>query len=75
MGEGINLATVDNPQLRKLMDDMKDQLLIVLMNRLGGKSGVVRVPVAEVDGSGAFLLSMRLDAEHKAFVFKVEKKQ
>lgn len=73
MGEGINLATTDNPQMRRLMDDMKDQLLLVLLRRLGGRNGVVTVPVAEVDDTGGYIVSMKV--EHNAFVFLVEKKQ
>lgn len=73
MGEGINLATMDNPQLRKGLDDMKDQLLVVLLKRLGGRAGMVTIPVHEVDDTGGNIVTMKI--ENNAFVFVVSKKQ
>lgn len=59
-----------DPLAAELIDAMKGQLLMVLINRRGGE---VRVPVAEIDDTGGLLLSMRLDGS--TFVFQVEKKQ
>jgi hypothetical protein len=39
------------------IDAMKLQLLIVLVNRLGGK---VEIPVQEIDATGQYLLGMHL---------------
>lgn len=55
MGSGIDAAREDAPEHAKLIDDMKDQLLIVLINRLGGK---VDIPVSEIDDTGQYLCSM-----------------
>lgn len=54
---------------RALIEVMKGQLLIVLVERLGGE---VRVPIAEVDGTGGHLLSMRVEGTD--FVFVAERK-
>lgn len=54
------------------IEAMKNQLIIVLINRLGGKA---KIPVAEIDGTGQYLLTMRLDPERRRFEFDVRKKQ
>jgi hypothetical protein len=50
---------------------MKNQLLILLINRLGG---TVAIPVAEIDGTGGFNLAMRLDPTTRVFTFQVLEK-
>jgi len=50
--------------------NFKDQLLIVLVNRLGGE---ISIPVAEIDATGPFTLSFNID--NGAFNFTVGKKQ
>lgn len=55
----------------QLLEAMKGQMLIVLVNRLGGK---VDIPVDEVDGTGAYMLAMHPDLERRIFTFEVEKK-
>jgi hypothetical protein len=54
-----------------VLDSFKDQLLIVLISRLGGD---ISVPISEVDGTGAFVLSLALDPDAKVFHFVVERK-
>lgn len=71
MGSGIDLARESSPHLAKAMDDMKDQLLIVLVQRLGGK---VEIPVADIDATGGFLMYGSLDPDTKKFTFEVAKK-
>lgn len=58
-----------DPEARALIDAMKDQLLLVLVQRLGGE---IRVPVAEVDGTGGLLMSLGIDGSD--FIFKVTRK-
>ena len=53
------------------IEAMKSQLLIVLINRLGGS---VDIPVSEVDGTGKFVLSMRMDQATRSFHFDVATK-
>lgn len=59
-----------DPLAAGLIDAMKGQLLIVLVERLGGE---VRVPVAEVDDTGGKLLGMAIEGAD--FIFKVTRKQ
>ena len=54
---------------------MKDQLLLVLLRRLGGIGNDVVVPIKEVDDTGGLLMSMRIDFVQRDFVFRIEKKQ
>lgn len=50
---------------------MKDQLLIVLIKRLGG---AIEVPVNEIDDTAQSVLSMSLTPETRTFKFSVGKK-
>lgn len=69
MGKGIDMAREFSPEHAALLDDMKDQLIIVLLKRLGGK---VSIPVAEVDDTGSNLVSFNVT--DGAFNFEVSKK-
>jgi hypothetical protein len=71
MGKGIDAARADAPYHAAMLDDFKDQLLIVFLKRLGGK---VSIPVSEVDDTGQDLFAFRID-EHKVFHFVAQKKQ
>lgn len=70
MGKGIELARPQAPEHAALLDDFKDQLLIVFLKRLGGH---VSIPVAELDDTGQDLLAFRID-ENKVFHFEASKK-
>ena len=54
------------------MEAMKNQLIIVLINRLGGD---VSIPVSEIDATGQFMLMLEPDHAKREFRFIVEKKQ
>ena len=54
------------------MEAMKNQLIIVLINRLGGD---VSIPVSEIDATGQFMLMLKPDHIKREFRFVVEKKQ
>lgn len=57
---------------QQVVEAMKGQLLIVLINRLGGD---VTIPASEVDGTSRFVLNMKLDPEEGgAFTFQVMEK-
>lgn len=56
---------------QQVVEAMKSQLLIVLVNRLGG---AVDVPVAEIDGTGRYNLAMRVDRDTRVFSFVVQEK-
>ena len=71
MGKGIDLARAEAPEHAAVLDDFKDQLLIVLLKRLGGK---VSIPLAEVDDTGQDTALFRID-DNKIFHFEIKRKQ
>lgn len=71
MGSGTNAARADAPHHAQAIDDMKDQLLLVLLQRLGGD---VKLPIAEIDATGSLLCSMQLVDGDTAFRFVVTRK-
>lgn len=74
MGQGIDLARAAGAGLHAdVLDDFKDQLIIVLMKRLKRKYGDDLVfAVAEIDDTGQDLLAFKI--EDGSFVFMLEKK-
>lgn len=70
MGKGTDAARDLSPVHAKLIDDLKDQLLIVFLKRLGGN---VSIPVAEIDNTGQDLFAFRIDAD-RVFHFELRKK-
>lgn len=60
-----------NPIAREAIDAMLGQLLIVLVNRAGGS---IEIPIAEIDGTGRFNLSMQLNEQARSFTFVVGEK-
>jgi len=69
MGKGIDLARPDAPLHTEVLDDFKDQLMIVLLLRLGGK---VSIPVEEVDATGGYVVEMNI--VDRVFNFDVRRK-
>lgn len=59
-------------QAQQRVEAMKGQLLIALINRLGGS---ITIPVEEVDGTGAFNLIMGADDGARTFTFRVVRKE
>lgn len=70
MGKGIDMARADAPEHAQVMDDFKDQLLLVMVKRLGGK---VSIPVEEADETGRYVLKMNII--DRIFNFTLEQKQ
>lgn len=70
MAKGIELARADAPEHAAVIENLKEQLLIVFLKRLGGK---ISIPVAEIDDTGQDLFSFRID-EKKVFHFEIRKK-
>lgn len=68
MGSGIEKARAINPELAAAIENMRDQLLLVLIGRLGGK---VEVPVREIDGTGGIAMTMDLDTKRRVFTFEL----
>jgi hypothetical protein len=69
MGKGIDLARENAPLHASVLDDFKDQLLIVLLKRLGPK---VEIPVAEMDDTGQDLVAFSV--RDRVFHFELRKK-
>ncbi len=69
MGKGIDLCRPEAPIHAAVLDDFKDQLLIVLLKRLGGN---VDIPIAEVDDTGSNLVSFSV--VDRVFHFEVRRK-
>lgn len=61
MGKGIDLTRQDAPLHAAVMDDFKDQLLIVCLKRLAGDGNTVSIPVAEVDATGGTMLAFSVN--------------
>lgn len=73
MGKGIEAARSSAPAHAALLDDMKDQLIIVLMKRLVDDNGKLQIPCDEIDDTGSDTLSFRVD-EDRVFHFQMGKK-
>jgi hypothetical protein len=69
MGKGIDLARPTAPSHAALLDDFKDQLLIVFLKRMGGKA---EFSVAELDDTGQDLFAFRI--VDGVFHFEIRKK-
>lgn len=50
---------------------MKNQLLIVLVERLGGE---IEMPVSEIDATGDKIMTMEIDQDKSTFTFSISKK-
>lgn len=71
MGQGIKLA--GDGVHAAVLEDFKDQLLIVFLKRLRAYNVPLIFPVAEVDDTGDDLVSFRVD-ENRVFHFTLSKK-
>jgi hypothetical protein len=78
MGKGIDMARADAPEHAQVMDDFKDQLLIVLIKRLADQNGQLVIPVEETDATSGDLLAFSVQGvggPKPAFHFQLQKKQ
>ena len=79
MGQGIDLARGEAPVHAQILDDFKDQLLIVMVKKIrdlqvaNGSSSIVEIPVSDVDATGSYLLAFGI--ENNTFQFELRKKQ
>ena len=76
MGLGVDLIRDENPEHAAAIDTFKEQLLLVLIRRLGGD---VHIPVAEVDDTAGFMLMLSITEDKdphagKSFHFQLKKK-
>lgn len=75
MGDGIKLAAALAPQHAAMIDNLKDQLLIVFLKRLAAMGHPLTFPVSEIDDTSQDTLSFSVDPMTRAFHFTVGKKQ
>lgn len=74
MGDGIKLAALHAPEHAAMLDNLKDQLLIVFLKRLESMGHPLTFPVGEIDDTGQDLLSFSIDPVTREFRFTVGKK-
>lgn len=73
MGKGIDMARVAGASIHAdVLDDLKDQLLVVFLKRLQALGHNLQFPVSEVDDTGRDLVSFRI--EGRTFHFELSKK-
>lgn len=73
MGKAIDAIRDLSPEHAAMLDDFKDQLLIVFLKRIQSLGGNLVFPVAEVDDTGRDMLAFRI--EDRTFHFTIERKQ
>lgn len=72
MGKGVDMARGLGPEHAAVIDDLKDQLLIVFLKRLKAMGHDLRFPVAEVDDTGQDMLAFSI--QDRTFVFDLQRK-
>ena len=70
MGKGIDMARAFAPEHAALLDDLKDQLLIIFLRRLGRSASI---SIAEMDDTSQELFAFRID-ENKTCHFELQRK-
>ncbi len=74
MGDGIKLAAAFAPEHAAMIDNLKDQLLIVFLKRLKAYGHTLDFPISEIDDTGQNTLSFSVDPVTRAFHFTIGKK-
>jgi hypothetical protein len=75
MGDGIKLAATLAPEHAAMIDNLKDQLLIVFLKRLAELGHSLTFPVGEIDDTSQDLLSFAVDPTTREFRFTLGRKQ
>lgn len=78
MGSGLEMGLapgLSDPNLVRAIDNMKDQLLITLVEKLAGLNKELVLSVAEIDGTGDRMMVIETRADQRSFAFKVTRKQ
>jgi hypothetical protein len=75
MGKGIDLARAAGAGIHAdVLDDLKDQLIVVFLKRLKALGHSLDFPVAEIDDTGKDLVSFRVDPVTRDFHFELGRK-
>lgn len=72
MGQGIEMARGLGPEHAAMIDNLKDQLLIVFLKRLKVKGDDLRFHVSEVDDTGQDMLAFNI--VNGTFNFELKRK-
>lgn len=75
MGKGIDAARRLAPEHAQILDDLKDQLLIVFLKRLVKYGDKLGFPVSEIDDTEKDLLAFNIDPVSRIFTFQLRKKE
>jgi hypothetical protein len=75
MGKGIDLARQAGAGIHAdVLDDFKDQLLVVFLKSLKTLGHPLYFPLSEIDDTGNDLVNFRVDPETKRFYFEIGRK-
>lgn len=75
MGKGIDAARAAGAGIHAdVLEDLKDQLLVVFLKRLQGLGHSLSFPVAEIDDTGQDIVSFRVDPVTRDFHFVLGRK-
>lgn len=75
MGKGIDIARAAGAGLHAdVLDDLKDQLLVVFLKRLKTYGHTLDFPVSEIDDTGKDVVSFSVDPVTREFHFELGRK-
>lgn len=74
MGRGIDLARAASPEHAAMLDNLKDQLLVVFLKRLEAFGSDLRFHVSEIDDTAQDLVAFSVDPATNVFKFELRKK-
>ena len=75
MGKGIDNARLAGAGIHAdVLDDLKDELLVVFLKRLKALGHSLEFPVQEIDDTKHDVVSFRIDPVTRTFHFEVSKK-
>lgn len=75
MGKGIENARLAGAGIHAdVLDDLKDQLLVVFLKRLKKYGHTLDFPVSEIDDTGKDVVSFRVDPVTRDFHFELGRK-
>lgn len=75
MGKGIDLARAAGAGIHAdVLDDLKDQLIVVFLKRLKKYGHTLDFPVSEIDDTGKDLVSFSVDPATRNFHFELGRK-
>lgn len=75
MGKGIDLARAAGAGIHAdVLDDLKDQLLVVFLKQLKKFGHSLDFPVSDIDDTGKDVVSFRVDPATRNFRFELGRK-